>query len=72
MKKIARIVMDIFIAVSVILFLLSLLYFLTGSLELEPSAEQQSKAKDASAFLLFCFGILCTVCIGIRIQLRKK
>lgn len=72
MGKLARIVINILIVIFVILFLLSLLYFMHGSFEISPSEDKQAQIKEATAFLMFIFGILSTTCIGIRIKLKRK
>ena len=72
MKKIARIVIDILIVVFIVLFLLSLLYFMIGSLEMNPTEEQQDKIKIVTAFLMLFFGILSIGCIGIRVKLKRN
>ena len=72
MRKIARVVTNILIVILVALFLLSLLYFIHGSLEMCPTEEQQDKAKGAATILMFFFGSLSAACIGIRVKLRRK
>lgn len=72
MKKLLRIVVDIFIILFFIVFLLSLLYFISGSLEMNPTQEQQGEVRLVSAVFLLFSALLCIVCIGIRMKMNKK
>lgn len=71
MRKFVRIVLNILIVIFVILFLLSLLYFMSGSQELNPTEEQQAKVKEVMVLFMFIFGILSITCLGIRIKLKR-
>lgn len=72
MKKLLRIVVDIFIILFFIVFLLSLLYFISGSLEMNPTQEQQGEVRLVSAAFLLFSALLCIVCIGFRMKMNKK
>lgn len=70
-KKIRRIC-NVLMAVLTTLFLLSLLWFLNGSLEMYPTAEQQHKVRIASALFMFIFSTPCITCIVIRVMCVDK
>lgn len=69
---IIRIVCDVFIAVFLFGFVLSLLWYMNGSLELMPTEEQDGKAKIAACLLMAVFGISSIVCAAVRIKIQKK
>lgn len=51
--------------------MVSLLYFINGSLEMSPTGEQQEKAKIFAALMMFISGVPCLLCIIIRITHKK-
>ncbi len=73
MKKgtIIRIICDICIFCFVLGFILSLLWYINGSLELLPTQEQEEKAKIAAFFFMAVFGISSVVSITVRGKHRK-
>lgn len=72
MKKLLRIIINIFIVLFFILFLSGLLYFITGSLEISPTEEQQAKVRLVSVIFSFFSAFLCFACIRIRMKLNNK
>ncbi len=56
-----RIAVDILTAVFLVLFLLSLLYYRTGSLEMMPTEEDQEKIRGITMIGMVLFGGLCAV-----------
>ena len=67
-----RLVCDVAIIVLSLFFLLCLLYFINGSLEIDPTQEDQEKIRTVMAALMFMSGIPCIACIAVRIRCRKK
>lgn len=63
---------DCFIIVLTLLFLLSLLWFLSGSLEMVPTEEQQNKARLGAVLLMLLFGAGDIACIAARIKRSMK
>ncbi len=53
-------------------FLLGVFWFLTGSFEIEPTAEQMEKARMAAGIFMLLTGIACGMCIFLRVKFRKK
>lgn len=72
MKRLFRIIMDIWIALFILLFLSGLLYFITGSLEISPTGEQQDKARAAAVVFMLFSAFWGAICVAIRMKLRKK
>lgn len=72
LQKIIRLLPDCFIIVLTLLFLLSLLWFLSGSLEMVPTEEQQNKARLGAVLLMLLFGAGDIACIAARIKRRVK
>jgi len=70
-QKIIRRICNVGIGVLLPLFLVGVLWFLTGSLETEPSAEQVEKARLAAGLFMTATGIPCAICIYYRIKFRK-
>ena len=70
-RMIAKYVLNILMAVFLILFILSLLYYLHGSLELVPSEEQQDKVKVVTLLLMMINGFFFFICGVVRFLLRK-
>lgn len=68
LQKIIRLLLDCFIIVLTLLFLLSLLWFLSGSLEMVPTEEQQNKARLGAVLLMLLFGAGDIACIAARIK----
>ena len=71
MKKFVRFVIDIFMLIFALLFLLCLLYFIHGSFEFNPSEERQSQIRDVMALFMFLIGSLEISCLAVWIKLRK-
>lgn len=72
LQRIIRLSLDCFIIVLTLLFLLSLLWFLSGSLEMVPTEEQQNKARLGAVLLMVLFGAGDIACIAARIKRRVK
>ena len=72
MKTFVRIFVDCCIVVLLALFVLSLLYFCTGSLEMVPTEEDQAHAMVAAIFGVIVTGVPCAVCIGLRATVLRK
>lgn len=71
MKKILKYVIDIFIILFFIAFLLSLLYLISGSLEMNPTQEQQGEVRLVSVIFLCISAFLVVICVGLRMKLRR-
>ena len=71
MRKFVRFVIDIFMLIFALLFLLCLLYFIHGSLEFNPSKERQSQIRDVMALFIFLLGGFEISCLAAWIKLRK-
>ncbi len=69
-KKIRRIC-NVGIGILLPCFVISLIWFLTGSLEMEPTSEQIEKARLAAGTLMLVAGVPCVICIIYRIKFRK-
>ena len=67
-----RLICDVAIIVLSLFFLLCLLYFINGSLEIDPTQEDQEKIRTVMAALMFMSGIPCIACIAVRLRCRKK
>lgn len=65
-------VCDAAIIVLSLFFLLCLLYFINGSLEISPTQEDHEKVRTVMAALMLMSGILCIACIAVRVRCRKK
>lgn len=72
LQRIIRLLLDCFIIVLTLLFLLSLLWFLSGSLEMVPTEEQQNKARLGAVLLMLLFGAGDIACIAARIKRSVK
>ena len=72
MKTFARIFVDLCIVILLVLFAFSLWYLCTGSLEMEPTEEDQAKAIVAAVFGMIVTGVPCAVCIGLRATVLRK
>lgn len=72
LQKIIRLLLDCFIIALTLLFLLSLLWFLSGSLEMVPTEEQQNKARLGAVLLMLLFGAGNIACIAARIKRSMK
>ena len=72
MKTVRRIIVDILIVVFLALFLLSLLYYRTGSLEMMPTEEDQEKIRGITMLGMFLFGGLCAIFTVIRVAFFRK
>lgn len=69
--KLIRYFCNILIAILLLLFILSLLWFINGSLEMTPTAEQQDKARIGAIFSMVIIGISCFICVVARVKFRK-
>lgn len=72
MKTVRRIIVDILIVVFLVLFLFSLLYYRTGSLEMMPTEEDQEKIRGITMLGMILFGSLCALFIVIRLIFYGK
>ena len=72
MKTATRIFVDFCIVVLLAVFMIFLLYFCTGSLEMMPTEEQQNKAQVVAVFGMIVAGALCAVCLGLRATVLRK
>ena len=72
MKTVRRIIFDTLIVAFFSLFLFSLLYYQTGSLEMVPTEEDQDKMKGIAMMGMILFGNLCAVCTIIRGAFLRK
>ena len=60
------------IVVLLVLFAFFLLYFHTGSLEMEPTEEDQAKVMVVTTIGMIVNGIPCAVCVGLRATVLLK
>lgn len=72
MKTFVRIFVDLCIVVLLVLFAFFLLYLHTGSLEMEPTEEDQAHALVGAVFGMIVTGVPCAVCIGLRATVLRK
>ena len=72
MKTFVRIFVDLCIVVLLALFAFSLLYLHTGSLEMEPTEEDQAHALVEAVFGMIVTGVPCAVCIGLRATVLRR
>lgn len=70
-EKIIHFFFDILIAVLLLLFILSLLWLMNGSLETAPTSEQQDKARVGAILSIIMTGIPCLICVAVRVKRRK-
>ncbi len=70
-KKI-RTLSNIGIGILLPLFLVGVCWFLTGSLEVEPTAEQMEKARLAAGLFMLTTGSACGMCIFLKVKFRKR
>lgn len=61
----------VFIVISFVLFVLFLILYAHGSLEMFPTEEDQDKIKLVVGLLMGIWGLFCLLCIGARIAARK-
>lgn len=71
MRKFVRFIIDIFMLIFALLFLLCMLYFIHGFFEFNPSEERQSQIRDVMALFMFLLGSLEISCLAVWIKLRK-
>ena len=69
-KKIRRIC-NVGIGILFPCFVICLIWFLTGSLEMNPTPEQMEKARLTAGAFAMLTGIPCVICIIYRIKFRK-
>ncbi len=69
-NKVIRVICDIFIFISLFFFVLFLIYFIHGSLETDPTGEQQEKIRLTMALMMLVCGMLCL--IFKRIKKRSR
>ena len=67
-----RILSNIGIGILLPLFLVGVSWFLTGSLEMEPTQEQVEKVRIAAGLFMLVTGSACGMCIFLRGKFRKK
>lgn len=67
-----RLICDAAIIILSLFFLLCLLYFINGSLEISPTQEDHAKVRTVMAVLMLMSGIPCIACIAVRVRCRKK
>lgn len=72
LKILIRLICDAAIIVLSLFFLLCLLYFINGSMEIDPTEEDHAKIRTVMAALMFLSGIPCIACIVARVRCRKK
>lgn len=72
MKTFVRIFVDLCIVVLLVLFAFFLLYLHTGSLEMEPTEEDQAHALVGAVFGMIVTGVPCAACIGLRATVLRK
>lgn len=63
---IVRLFWDMLIVIFLLGFILSLLWYTTGSLETMPTEEQQEKARMTAVLSMIVTGIPCMICTVIR------
>ncbi|MBQ7822108.1 MAG: hypothetical protein IJ391_07485 [Clostridia bacterium] len=69
--KIVRVICNILIAVLLLGFVISLLWYMTDSLEMMPTQEQTDKARLSAALCMAVFGLACALCVAVRVKYRK-
>lgn len=67
---IVRLFWDVLIIVFLLSFILSLLWYTTGSFESMPTEEQQEKARIAAALSMFATGVPCMICAAVRRRVK--
>lgn len=72
MKTFVRIFVDLCIVVLLVLFAFFLLYFHTGSLEMEPTEEDQAKVMVVTTIGMIVTGVPCAVCVGLWATVLRK
>lgn len=72
MKTFVRIFVDLCIVVFLVLFAFFLLYFHTGSWEMEPTEEDQAKVMVVTTIGMIVTGVPCAVCVGLRATVLRK
>lgn len=70
-KKTLRLILNVLIVIFFLGFLLGLLYFLHGSLEMFPTEEQQDKAKLAAVLIMAVMGILSITIAVVRAKIGE-
>lgn len=69
-RVIARLFWDVLIIVFLLGFILSLLWYATGSLETMPAEEQQEKARLAAVLSMLVTGVPCMICAAVRRRVK--
>lgn len=69
-KVIVRLFWNILIVIFLFGFILSLLWYTTGSLETMPTEEQQEKARAAAVLSMIVTGAPCIICAVIRRRVK--
>lgn len=67
---IVRLFWNILIVIFLLGFILSLLWYTTGSLETMPTEEQQEKARAAAVLSMIVTGVPCIICAVIRRRVK--
>ncbi len=71
-KKAIRIICNILIVIFAVGFVVSLLWFVTGSFEMVPTEEQEEKARLAALTMMGVFGMAGGLCAAMRAKRRKN
>lgn len=69
-RVIVRLFWDVLIIVFLLGFILSLLWYITGSLETMPTEEQQEKARMAAVLSMLVTGVPCMICAAVRRRVK--
>lgn len=64
--RIAKVICNLFIIISVMLCLLCILWIYAGSLEMYPTAEMEGKAEIAAMAGIVIFGASASACVIIK------
>ncbi len=72
MKRWVKVICVILVVLLLIGFLVSLMWFLNGSLEMYPTDEQEEKAKMTSLFFMIFFASTSIACIFPTIKKKDK
>lgn len=70
--KMIRVICNILIGVLFPCFFVALLWYINGSLEMFPTAEQEETARIAAGLLMLITGITAFICLIVRIKCRKQ
>ena len=68
----ARLIIDIFLAIVLICFIISIAYLINGSLEMVPTVEQQEKARIAALFVSIFFAVIEIALFLLRVRINRK